>query len=149
MAEIQELIDNAREKVRGYLALIDPEYQEYDSGMFTVEEGSAVIGITVRPWHDGDVVVEFTSQLVNNAELNDETMKWLLETNADLHFGGFGLLFDDTIIYAYTVPASTLNQETFAAVAQTVAAIADHYDDEIVEVVGGRKGAALEEAPAE
>lgn len=149
MAEIQELIENARDSVRGFLALVDPDFQEYDTGMFTVEEGSAVIGITIRPWHESDVVVEFTSQLVNSAELNEETQKWLLETNADIHFGGFGLLFDDTIIYSYTVPASTLTQETFVAVAQTVAAIADHYDDEILTIVGGKKGAPMEAIQAE
>lgn len=142
--DIQELIDGAREKVRGYLQLIDPDFEEYDSGMFTVEEGSAVIGITIRPWHEGDVVVEFTSQLVNGVELDDQTKGWLLETNADLHFGSFGLLFDNTVIYSYTVPASTLDQATFAAVTQTVAKIADHYDDAILEATGGTKGASLE-----
>ena len=143
MAEVQEMIDATREKVRGYLAMVDPEFQEYDTGMFTVEEGSAVIGITVRPWHEGDVMVEFTSQLVNSAEMTDATMKWLLETNADLHFGGFGLLFDGTVIYSYSVPSNSLDQATFAAVTQTVATIADHYDDAIVEAAGGSIGASV------
>lgn len=137
MPEVQDMIDAAREKVRGFLALVDPDFEEYDTGMFTIEEGSAVIGILVRPWHDGDVVVEFTSQLVSGAELDADRMRWLLETNADIHFGGFGLLFDGTVIYSYTVPASTLDQETFASVARTVAALADHYDDEVVDVAGG------------
>ncbi len=143
MAEIQEMIDATRDKVRSFLAHIDPEFQEYDSGMFTVEEGSAVIGITVRPWHEGDVMIEFTSQLVNSADLNEETMKWVLETNADLHFGGFGILFDGTIIYSYSVPSNTLDQATFASIAQTVATIADHYDDAIVEFAGGSKGPSV------
>ncbi len=145
MPEVQELIETAREKVRGYLSEIDPEYQDYDSGMFTIEAGSAVIGITLRPWHEGDVAIEFTSQLVNSAELNLETMKWLLETNADLHFGGFGLLFDGTIIYSYSVPSATVTQETFSAITQTIAAIADHYDDAIMELAGGVKGPSVPE----
>ena len=110
--------------------------------MFTIEEGSAVIGITLRPWHDGDVVVEFTSQLVSGAELDADRMRWLLETNADMHFGGFGLLFDGTVIYSYAVPAGLLDSETFGAVARTVAALADHYDDEVVDVAGGETGVA-------
>ena len=137
MADIQEMIDSARQKVRDYLTEIDPDFQEYDSGMFTVQEGSAVIGISFRPWHIEDVAVEFTSQLVNDASLSEESMRWLLEKNAALHFGSFGLLFDGSIIYSHTIPAACLNQQTFDATLRTVAAIADHYDDEIVQIAGG------------
>ncbi|MCB0711345.1 MAG: YbjN domain-containing protein [Ignavibacteriae bacterium] len=137
MADIQEMIDSSRQKVRDYLAEVDPDFQEYDSGMFTVQEGSAVIGISFRPWHDDDVAVEFTSQLVNGATINEESMRWLLEKNAALHFGSFGLLFDGSIIYSHTIPAACLDQSTFDGTLRTVATIADYYDDEIVEVAGG------------
>ncbi len=142
MADIQEMIDGARLRVQGYLAEVDPDFQEYDSGMFTVQEGSAIVGISFRPWHEGDVAVEFTSQLVSGATINDETMRWLLQKNAELHFGSFGLLFDDTIIYSHTLPAGNLDRKTFTATALTVAAIADHYDDKIVQVAGGTLASA-------
>ena len=148
MADIQEMIDSARGKIRGYLAEVDPDFQEYDSGMFTVQEGSAVIGISFRPWHEEDVAVEFTSQLVNGATINAESMRWLLQKNAELHFGSFGLLFDGTIIYSHTVPAGCLDLGTFAANARTIAAIADHYDDEIVELAGGILASAGTETEA-
>ncbi|MGE3802186.1 MAG: YbjN domain-containing protein [Candidatus Kapaibacterium sp.] len=137
MADIQEMIDSSRQKVRDYLAEVDPDFQEYDSGMYTVQEGSAVIGISFRPWHDDDVAVEFTSQLVNGATINEESMRWLLEKNAALHFGSFGLLFDGSIIYSHTIPAACLDQSTFGQTLRTVATIADYYDDEIVELAGG------------
>ena len=124
MADIQELIDKTRAKVREYLAGVDPEFQEYDSGMFTVQEGSAVVGITIRPWHDDDVAVEFTSQLVNGATITPDVMRWLLQKNAELHFGAFGLLFDDTILYSQSVPGGNLDEKTFTAAARTVATIA-------------------------
>lgn len=136
MADLNETIAATRETIRGYLAVIDPEFQEYDSGMFTIEEGSAVIGITIRPWMEDDVVIEFSSQLCSSGELSAETMKWLLEANADIHFGGFGMVFDGTIIYNYAIPGSNLDPTLFAAVTQTVAAIADHYDDIIRQKTG-------------
>lgn len=142
MAELQEMIEATRAKVREYLAEVDPEFQDYESGMFTVQEGSAVVGITIRPWHDDDVAVEFTSQLVNGAAVNEETMRWLLQKNAELHFGAFGLLFDDTILYSHTLPGSNLDEATFAATARMVAAIADHYDDEILSLAGGTLASA-------
>ena len=129
MADLQELMDATRGKVREYLRAVDPEFQEYESGMFTVQEGSAVVGITIRPWHDADVVVEFTSQLVNGATVNAETMRWLLQKNAELHFGAFGLLFDDTILYSHTIPGGCLDQATFDATTRMVAVIADHYGE--------------------
>lgn len=146
MAELQEMIDATKAKVRDYLAEVDPEFQEYESGMFTVQEGSAVVGITIRPWHEDDVAVEFTSQLVNGATINSDVMRWLLQKNAELHFGAFGLLFDDTILYSQTVPGGTLDKATFTTTARMVAAIADHYDDEILNMAGGTLASAGENA---
>lgn len=152
MADIQEMIDNSRNTIREYLNEIDSEFQEYDSGMFTMQQGSAVVGINVRPWYDDDVAIEFTSQLVNGAEVSPETMRWLLQKNSELHFGAFGLLFDNTIFYSHTVPGSTLNKDTFAATISSVATIADHYDDEIVNMAGGTlasSGSAVDEISEE
>lgn len=146
MAELQEMIESTRAKVREYLREVDPEFQEYESGMFTVQEGSAVVGITIRPWHDDDMAVEFTSQLVNGAAVNEEIMRWLLQKNAELHFGAFGLLFDDTILYSHTLPGNNLDQATFDATTRMVAAIADHYDDEILSLAGGTLASAGTEA---
>ena len=83
-------------------------------------------------------------------QILSDLMKWLLETNVDLHFGAFGLLFDGTIVYSQTLPGSDLSRQEFESTARTVAAIADHYDDEIVAMAGGSLGnnaasAAVEE----
>lgn len=143
MADIQDIINSARESIKGYLSRVDPDFQEYDTGMFTFQEGSAIIGVTIRPWDDDSVVVEFSSQLVNGATLNDETLHWLMKTNVDIHFGAFGLLFDNSVVYSHSIPFEGLTEDTFAAVARTVAAIADHYDDEIVSVAGGQLASLL------
>jgi hypothetical protein len=137
MAEPQEMIDNTRNQVREYLTEVYPDFVEFDDGTFTVEEGSAIVSIIVRPWYEGDSAIEFSSQLVSGANVDKKLMHWLLQKNVELHFGALGLLFDDTIVYSHTLPGCDVSKQEFSATVRTVAAIADHYDDEIVEMAGG------------
>lgn len=139
--EIQEMLESVSEKVRSYLQEIYPDFVEFDSGNYTMQEGSATISVTVRPWHERDIAVEFTSQLVSGANVTPELMKWLLEKNVELHFGAFGLLFDDTVVYSQTLPGCDLSRQEFESTVRTVATIADHYDDEIVAMSGGTMSA--------
>lgn len=142
MEENQQIIEATREKVRGYLHEIYPDFVEFDNGPFTLQEGSATVSITVRSWYEADSAVEFTSQLVSGGTINAEVMKWLLAKNVELHFGAFGLLFDGTVVFSQTLPGCDLSRREFEATARTVAAIADHYDDEIVAIAGGQTGNA-------
>lgn len=140
MEENQQIIEATREKVRGYLHEIYPDFVEFDNGPFTLQEGSATVSITVRSWYEADSAVEFTSQLVSGATINPEMMNWLLAKNVELHFGAFGLLFDGTVVFSQTLPGCDLSRREFEATTRTVAAIADHYDDEIVAMAGGKTG---------
>lgn len=137
MADINEMITTVGNTVRGYLSKAYPDFGEYGNGSFTLQEGSAIVSIQVREWHEGDVAVEFTSQLVSGADVTPGLMEWLLRKNSELHFGAFGLLYDNTIMYAQTVPGGDLTLAEFVATVRTVAVIADHYDDEIIEKYGG------------
>ncbi len=140
--EVEKMLTETRDRVKGYLQNVFPDYVEFDDGSFTVSEGSAIISIIVRPWHGGDVAVEFTSHLVSGPNLTQEALRWLLQKNVEIHFGAFGLLFDDTIVYSQTLPGSDLSRAEFEATVLTVARIADHYDDEIVAMVGGTTAAS-------
>jgi hypothetical protein len=140
MEDNQQIIDETRDKVRGFLQEIYPDFVEFADGTFTLQEGSATVSITVRPWHEGDSAVEFTSQLVSGANISADVMKWLLQKNVELHFGALGLLFDDTIVYSQTLPGCDLSRKEFGATTRTVAMIADHYDDELVTMAGGMIG---------
>lgn len=133
----QELIDQTRERIRGYLQEIYPDFVEFGDSTFTVQQGSATVSIIVRSWHQDDCAVEFTSQLVSGASVTAELMRWMLQKNVELHFGALGLLFDDTVVYSHTLPGSDLTRNEFGATVLTVAAVADHYDDEIVAMAGG------------
>ena len=138
MEENQEIIASTGKKVREYLQEIYPDFVEFEDGSFTMQEGSATVSITVRPWHEGDSAVEFTSHLVSGANITPELMRFLLTKNVELHFGALGLLFDDTIVYSHTLPGCDLSRKEFEATVRTVATIADHYDDEIVGMSGGK-----------
>lgn len=138
MEENQQITDDTRDRVRQYLQEIYPDFVEFEGGTFTLQEGSATVSIIVRPWYEADSAVEFTSQLVTDASVTPELMTWLLQKNVELHFGGFGLLFDGTVVYSQTLPGCDLSRREFEATARTVAAIADHYDDEIATMSGGK-----------
>jgi hypothetical protein len=149
MEENMEVSEATRTRVREYLNEVFPDFVEFEDGRFTVQEGSATISITVRPWHEGDSAVEFTSQLVSGGTITQDVMRWMLEKNVDLHFGALGLLFDDTIVYSHTLPGCDLSRKEFEATIRTVATIADHYDDELVAMTGGASGAAAVEQVSE
>jgi hypothetical protein len=140
MADIDNMIEDVRGKVRGYLHEIYPDFVEFDDGYFTIQEGSATISIAVRPWHEDDTAVEFTSQLASGCNATPELMKWLLQKNVELHFGAMGLMFDDTVVYSQSLPGCNMNREAFEATIRTVARIADHYDDEVIAMGGGERG---------
>lgn len=140
--EVEKMLSETRGRVKGYVQNVFPDFVEFEDGSFTVSEGSAIISIVVRPWHGGDVAVEFTSHLVSGPNLTAEAMRWLLQKNVELHFGAFGVLFDDTIVYSQTLPGGDLSRAGFEATVLTVARIADHYDDEIVALAGGSTAAA-------
>lgn len=137
MADIEQLLAGTRDSVREHLNQVYPDFVEFPDGTFTVQEGSAIVSITVRPWHDEDAVVEFVSQLVSGADVTPEVMRWLLQKNPELHFGAFGLLFDNTVVYSQALPGVALGKDAFEATVRTVATIADHYDDEVVAMAGG------------
>ncbi len=148
MEENEKITDDTRDRVRQYLQEIYPDFVEFDNGTFTLQEGSATVSIIVRPWYEADSAVEFTSQLVTDATVTPELMTWLLQKNVELHFGAFGLLFDGTIVYSQTLPGCDLSRREFEATVRTVGTIADHYDDEIVGIAGGKTGAQATAEPA-
>ena len=65
--------------------------------------------------------------------------QFLLRKNAELHIGGFGLLFDDTIVFQHSIAGTNLDANELVTSVNTVAVIADYYDDEIVERSGGKR----------
>lgn len=136
----KDIVAFTRKNVRTYLKkLFGKNVQEIDD-RFLIVEGSAVVQIIVRPWYDGDSVVDIFSFVVEGADITPELTNFLLRKNATLHFGAFGLTFDNTVIFSYSLAGSNLDLNELKAALQTVATISDYYDDQIVSIAGGRRG---------
>ncbi len=117
--------------------LFKNNYEHQEDGRFLVYEGSTVVQTVIRPWHESDVIVETFAYVVQEANLDENILKFLLRENAMLHFGAFGITFDGTIIFSNSLAGANLDENEFMASIKSVARIADFYDNKIVEMAGG------------
>jgi len=137
---VKDIIPFTQNEVRDYLNdLFKKNFQELDD-RFVITEGSAIVQIVVRPWYEDDSVIDIFSFVVEGAEITPELTNFLLRKNATLHFGAFGLTFDNTVIFSYSLAGSNLDINELKAALKTVATIADYYDDQIVAIAGGKRG---------
>jgi len=135
----EQLIAETQGKVQAVLAARFEDHMDFGDGSFAISHGSSSVSIVVRSYTETDTIVELTAQVVTEATVDSDLMHWLLRKNAELHMGGFALLFDDTIVFTYSMPGSSLDANTLEAAITSVAIIADHYDDEIVANAGGKR----------
>lgn len=133
------LIDETISKVTKILNKKFTDYLVFDRGSYTIARGSTQVMIIVRPFTEDDTAVEFIAQVVTDANIDEKLMKYLLRMNAELHFGAFALLFDDTITFSHTIAGKNLDENEFLTALNSVAVISDHYDDEIVAIAGGKR----------
>ena len=134
----EQLILKVQDKVEGYIKkLYKKNYEKHDDGRFLVFEGSTVVQTVIRPWHSDDVIVESFSYVVQDSRLDEGLMRFLLRENAVLHFGSFGITYYGTIIFGHSLAGAHLDENEFNASIKSVARIADHYDNKIVEMAGG------------
>ncbi len=134
-----ELIESTIRKVEEYLKEISSDYISFNNGSFAITYGSSQIMIIVRPFTDKDSCVEVIANVVTGAEITNDLMRFLLRKNAELHFGAFGLLFDDTITFHHSITGTNLDKNELETSISAVAIISDYYDDEIVSVAGGKR----------
>lgn len=140
-----ELLKSTMETVEAILAKSFPDHLSFGNGAYTISRGSTQIMIMVLSYTENETCIECLSQVVTGANVNDELMRFLLRKNAELHFGSFGLLFDDTITFSHSIAGTHLDESEFMTTINSVAVIADHYDDVIVEMAGGKRAADLVE----
>lgn len=145
MIDSEKLIADTITKVEGLLNIHYPDHLAFGNGQFTILHGSTQVMIIVRPFTDNDTCVECISQLVTGAKVNEELMKFLLRKNAELHYGAFGMLFDDTITFSHAITGANLDENEFLNTLNSVAIIADYYDDILVNMAGGSRISDLHE----
>ncbi|MFH1052438.1 MAG: YbjN domain-containing protein [bacterium] len=116
-----------------------PNYIRFENGKYTILHGSTQVMITINYLIDNEMVIICSSNVVRKAKINNEVMHFLLRKNAQIQFGAFGLLFDDTIIFSHSITGSNLDENELMTTLQSVAFNADYYDDVIVSMAGGKR----------
>jgi hypothetical protein len=143
MATTEAIIAHTQARVDAIMQKAFPDAIPFDNGAYVITHGSSSVMIMVRPYTETDTMVELLSQVVTGATVTSELMHFLLRKNAELHFGAFSLLFDGTIVFSYSLPGSSIDANELEAAVTSVAVIADHYDDHIVQMAGGKRHADL------
>ncbi len=142
-AKTLQLVEETRQRVETILKDAYPEYMSFDGGVYAVSRGSTRVMISVLPFTEDESMVEATAHVVSGASITPDLMKFLLRKNAELHMGGFGLLFDDTITFSNSITGTHLDRNELIVLVASVAVIADHYDDEIVATAGGKRSSDI------
>jgi len=101
--------------------------------------GSALVEILVFPWDENDAVINTRSYVVVGSELKPDLMRYLLEENAKMIFGAFGISPDNEILFEHSIIGSTCNIKELEVSVKAVMEIADEYDDKIVNRWGGKR----------
>ncbi|MGD1842096.1 MAG: YbjN domain-containing protein [Thermonemataceae bacterium] len=128
----EELIAKTHDVVKKYLNELFHDYEIVhldDTYSFTF--GTVTVNIRVIGWHTDDVLVEVYAYLAEEIILSNELAEELLSLNASTHFGSFGITFDKSIVYSYSLAGAHLDMNEFTAAVQTVATMADSYDEMI------------------
>lgn len=136
-----ELIEQTYKKITTVLDEKNVEYISFDNGAITLSFGSTQVMVVVREFTEDDTVIECMANVVTGANITPELMRFLLRKNAELHFGSFGLLFDDTIVFSHALNGAHMDSNELLTALHAVSVIADHYDDEIVAMAGGHRAA--------
>ncbi|MCC7430791.1 YbjN domain-containing protein [bacterium] len=132
-------IKETQNRVRKFIRQIfGDKFEEFDGGeRFIGYEGSTVVQLVVRPWDEEETIVECLCYVVYGAKITEELMNFLLKENAKMHFGGFSLAFDNTIIFSHSVAGRNLDENELKITVETVSKISDYYDDVIISQFGG------------
>ncbi len=110
-----------------------------DRPILGVMHGSAFAQVGVFPWGKDDAIITTRAYVVTGAELTPELMRFLLEENAGMRFGAFGIDDEGDITFEHSIVGSTCDQKELEASVIHVARTADDYDDRIVTRWGGER----------
>jgi hypothetical protein len=141
-------------QVKGYLDnLVDEHFDDADHCDFYLKFGSTVLEISIHPFDDDDAVIEILAFVVQGVEPTFELTRDLLRHNCEVPLGAFSMVGQD-IFFSHAFLGTHLRGEQLIASLQSVATIADEYDEKLVAEYGGEtaldslRGQALEKPSA-
>jgi hypothetical protein len=106
---------------------------------FSLQEGSAEVNVLVLPWGDDRAVIELRAYVVFGAEMNAESLRYLLQKNDEVVLGAFGVDADGDIFFSHKLLANDLGSPELRTSVAAVMSAADEYDDEIQARWGGQR----------
>ena len=110
-----------------------------DKPVLGVMHGSAFAQVGVLPWGEDEAIITTRAYVVTGVDLTPELMRFMLEENAGMRFGAFGIDDEGDIIFEHSIVGSTCDQKELEASVVHVARTADDYDDKIVRRWGGER----------
>lgn len=72
---------------------------------------SALVEVLIHPWEGNDAIVNTRSFVVRGATITPELMQFLLQENAKMHFGAFGLDDQNSILFEHSIVGSTCDKK--------------------------------------
>jgi hypothetical protein len=132
-------INEVNEKLKSFFENNYNDTTFFEDDSFTITKGSTQVMVRADNITEDHVVIDLVSHVVKEANVNDDIKNFLLRANSELKFGGFGLLFDDTIIFQHSILANDFSESNLKSSINAVASVADYYDDILVEKAGGKR----------
>ncbi len=130
------------DRVSTYLARMGVEARRSPDGLYLFKYGSTVVMMNLLEDELG-TYVRCASTLLKDFELSCDLMARLLRLNAEVRFGAFLLLGDDTISFAATILGDDLDYEELRQTLEYVARTSDEYDDILQSQFGGKRASDI------
>ncbi len=112
-------------------------FREIQPGHHICQHGSTHVEVRVIDF-GGKVAVRSVAPVAIGSRLDAELLRFLLNKNAGLAFGAFGINEQNIVIFSHTILASSMDVEELGASVNAVLLMADQYDDQIVRHWGGK-----------
>jgi len=116
--------------------LVDEHFDDVEHCDFYIKYGSTLLEISVDPYLEDNAVIKIRAFCVQGVDPTRELMGELLRLNSTIPLGAFSVV-DDNIYFHHSFLGRDLVAEQLIASLNSVASIADEYDEWIVERYGG------------
>ena len=116
--------------------LVDEHFDDSEHCDFYLKYGSTVLEISIDPFEEDNAVIEVLAFCVQGVDPSFELASDLLRFNSEIPLGGFSML-DGDVFFSHSFVGRHLQPEQLMASLNSVAMIADDYDEKIVSRYGG------------
>jgi hypothetical protein len=102
-----------------------------------IQQGSAVITLSVNPIGIHSSLVELYCLLVREIETSPDLLRWLLQENYRIRFGALSLNSEGNVVLKHALVGDTLSEKEIKIVLKLLVDLADELDNRITKQFGG------------